>query len=257
MHIVLSPAKSLDFSTKTPVKDHTGIRFPKESSLLADILKKKSRDELQRLMNISQALARLNFDRYQNWHYPFSKEEGRQAIFAFKGEVYSGLDAYSLPAESVGFAQDHLFILSGLYGLLRPLDLILPYRLEMGTKLVNPRGTNLYRFWDDKITELINHDMEKSKSKVLVNLASNEYFKSINVRKLKARIVTPVFKDSKNGAYKVISIYAKKARGLITRYIIRNRITNPEELIGFNEEGYYFNSNLSSENMPVFTREYM
>ena len=256
MHIVISPAKTLDLKTETPVKDYSEIRFHKESSRLAGILKKKSREELEKLMNISTALGRLNFDRYQNWHYPYSADEGRQAIFAFKGEVYSGLDAYNLPAEAIDFAQDHLTILSGLYGSLRPLDLILPYRLEMGTKLNTPEGANLYKFWGDKITELLNRDMQKTNSSILVNLASNEYFKAINTKKLNAAIVTPVFKDSKNGEYKVISIYAKKARGLMTRYILQNRLTDPEELLGFSEEGYYYNSNLSSENEPVFTREY-
>ena len=256
MHIVISPAKTIDLKSKVPVDNYTNIRFPEESSELAEILKGKSREELKELMGISESLARLNYDRYRNWHYPYSPEEGRQAIFAFKGDVYAGLDAYNLSVDDINFAQEHLSILSGLYGLLRPLDLILPYRLEMGTKLKNPAGDNLYKYWSDKITDRLNEDLEKSGSDILVNLASNEYFKSINTKKLNARIITPVFKNSKNGEYKVISIYAKKARGLMTRYIIRNKITNPDELPGFNDDGYYFNSGLSSSNELVFTREY-
>jgi len=256
MHVIISPAKTIDLKSKVPTERHTDIRFPDESIELADILRNKTREELKELMGISESLAKLNFDRYRNWHYPYTADEGRQAIFAFKGDVYTGLDAYNLPDKALEFAQDHLCILSGLYGLLRPLDLLLPYRLEMGTKIQNPAGDNLYKFWDDKITEQLNADMQKSGSKVLINLASNEYFKSINTSKLKAKIITPVFKNSKNGEYKVISIYAKKARGLMTRYILKNRITDPEDLLAFNDDGYYFNSNLSSGNELVFTREY-
>ncbi len=256
MHIIISPAKTIDLKSKVPVEEHSGIRFSKESMDLVKILKRLSREELKDLMGISDSLAKLNFDRYRNWHYPYSMEEGRQAVFAFKGEVFAGLDAYSMANEDIGFAQYHLSILSGLYGLLRPLDLILPYRLEMGTKLRNARGETLYKFWGDKITEQLNEDMKANNSDLLINLASNEYFKSINTKKLNARIISPVFKNSKNGEYKVISIFAKKARGLMTRYIIQNRIENPEELPGFNEDGYYFNSALSSENELVFTREY-
>ncbi len=256
MHIIISPAKTIDLKSKVPTDKYSEIRFPAESTKLAGILKKKSREELKQLMGISDSLAKLNFDRYRNWHYPFTPDKGRQAIFAFKGDVYAGLDAYGLSREAIDFAQEHLSILSGLYGLLRPLDLILPYRLEMGTKRKYPAGENLYRFWGDKITEQLNKDMTRSGSKFLVNLASNEYFKSIDPKKVKAKIITPVFKNSKNGEYKVISIYAKKARGLMTRYILQNRIYDPEELLGFNEDGYYYNSNLSSENEFVFTREY-
>ncbi len=256
MHLIISPAKTIDLKSKIPVNKHTDIRFPDETYALSKILKKKSRKELEDIMNISSSLAKLNYDRYQNWHYPYSPDEARQAIYAFKGEVFTGLNAYNLSSDIINYAQKHLTILSGFYGLLRPLDLILPYRLEMGTKLHNSKGVNLYKFWGDKITQLLNQDMEENNSEILVNLASNEYFKSINTKKLKAKIVTPIFKNSKNGEYKVISIYAKKARGLMTRYILKNKITNPEELLGFNEEGYYYNSNLSTPDKPVFTREY-
>ena len=256
MHIVISPAKTIDMKSKVPVSTYSVFMFTDEAEELAGILKQKSREELKELMGISDSLAKLNYDRYRNWHFPFSDEEGRQALFAFKGDVYAGLDAYNLPGGSIRFAQEHLFILSGLYGLLRPLDMILPYRLEMGTKLKNPKGDNLYKYWGDKITDAINEEMEKNSSGILVNLASNEYFKSIGLKKLKAKVITPVFKNSKNGEYKVISIYAKRARGLMTRFILNNRITDPEELNGFNEEGYYYNPNLSSPDMPVFTREY-
>ncbi len=256
MHIIISPAKTIDLKTKVPTDKFSNIRFSNESIELVNILKNKSREELKKIMSISESLAKLNYDRYRNWHYPYSQEEGRQAIFAFKGDVYAGLDAYNLSDEALEFAQQYLSILSGLYGLLRPLDIILPYRLEMGTKLRNPRGETLYKFWGDKITEQLNNDMKASGSDILINLASNEYFKSINTGKLNARIITPVFKNSKNGEYKVISIYAKKARGLMTRYIIQNKITDPEELLGFNEDGYYFNSGLSSKDELVFTREY-
>ena len=256
MHIIISPAKTIDIKSKVTTDKYSEIRFPAESTELAGILKQRSREELKQLMDISDSLAKLNFDRYRNWHYPYTPDEGRQAIFAFKGDVYSGLDAYKLSQEAIDFAQQHLSILSGLYGLLRPLDLILPYRLEMGTKLKNPAGENLYKFWGDKITQQLNKDMTGNGSKHLVNLASNEYFKSIVPKRVKANIITPVFKNSKNGEYKVISIYAKKARGLMTRYILQNRISDPEELLGFNDDGYYFNSNLSSGNEFVFTREY-
>ena len=256
MHIIISPAKTIDIKSKVPVGRYTEIRFPKETNKLAKILKGKTRDDLKMLMGISDSLARLNYDRYRNWHYPYSPEEGRQALFAFKGDVYAGLDAYNLTEDAIDFAQGHLSILSGLYGLLRPLDLILPYRLEMGTKLENPAGNNLYKYWGDKITNLLNEDLKGNSSGILVNLASNEYFKSINKNKLNARIVTPIFKNSKNGEYKVISIYAKKARGLMTRYIIQNGITDPDDLLGFNEDGYYFNSTFSTDNELIFTREY-
>ncbi len=256
MNIIISPAKKIDSNIKTVISTFTNIRFPNETALLAKTLKSKSRKELEELMNISSSLAKLNYDRYQNWHYPYTKEEACRAIFAFKGDVYSTMNAESLTNKNIEFAQQHLSILSGLYGLLRPLDLILPYRLEMGTKLHNSKGDNLYRFWGDKITSLLNQDMTESKSKILINLASNEYFKSINTKKLEVRIVTPIFKNSKNGEYKIISIFAKKARGLMTRYIIKNEITNPEELLGFSDDDYYFNSNLSTADQPVFTREY-
>lgn len=256
MHIIISPAKKIDSKTKTAIGTFTNIRFSNETAFLAKSLKNRSRKELEELMNISPSLAKLNYDRYQNWHFPYTQEKACRTIFAFKGDVYSTMNAQSLTNKNIEFAQKHLSILSGLYGLLRPIDLILPYRLEMGTKLSNSKGDNLYRFWGDKITSLLNRDMAENNSEILINLASNEYFKSINRKKLEARVVTPIFKNSKNGEYKIISLFAKKARGLMTRYIIQNEITKPEELLGFSDDGYYFNSNLSTADQPVFTREY-
>lgn len=256
MHIVISPAKKIDTNTQAPIETYTDIRFADEAKTLAKVLKGKSRNELKKLMDISPALAKLNYERYQNWHTPYSKEEARQAIYAFKGDVFAAMNAFSMSEKKIDFAQKHLSILSGLYGLLRPLDLILPYRLEMGTKLKTSKGNNLYQFWGDNITERLSEYMTENNSKILVNLASNEYFKSINTKKLKARVVTPIFKNSKNGEYKTISIFAKKARGLMTRFIIENEIANPDDLLGFNDNGYYFNSNLSTPNQPVFTKEY-
>jgi cytoplasmic iron level regulating protein YaaA (DUF328/UPF0246 family) len=255
MHIILSPAKSMDFETPTPVKNQSSIHFGNESEALASILKTKSTQDLENLMGISPKLAKLNYERFQNWHLPFAKNEARQAIFAFKGDVYTGLDAYSLPESIIQEAQNKLFILSGLHGVLKPLDGILPYRLEMGSKLKNTKGEHLYHFWGDKITHYINQEMSLNRSNTLINLASNEYFKSINKKILKADIITPEFKDLKNGTYKVVSFFAKKARGLMTRFILEHKLSKPEELLAFNADGYYYNAALSQSNKPVFTRD--
>ncbi|PWD98115.1 peroxide stress protein YaaA [Marinilabilia rubra] len=254
MLAILSPAKKLDFKSDLPQKKNTQIRFPYEAAELVDKLRSYSPKQLMGLMSISQNLADLNAGRFHQWHWPYEEKEGRQAIFAFNGEAYNGLDAYSLNSKETDAAQQHLRILSGLYGLLRPLDLILPYRLEMGTKLENKKGKDLYKFWGDKITEQLNDDLNKGNHKALVNLASQEYFKSIASDKISKPIITPVFKENKNGRYKVISVYAKKARGMMVRFIVQNQLTDPEELKAFNIDGYHFNNDLSDGNEMVFTR---
>nr|WP_321408930.1 peroxide stress protein YaaA [uncultured Carboxylicivirga sp.] len=256
MIIIISPAKTLDFETKVPATLNTDIRFPKEATALVKQLKKLKPAALSELMSISSPLATLNHHRFQLWQHPFHEAETRAALFAFKGEVYTGIDAYSLNTNEVDYANSHLRILSGLYGLLRPLDNIMPYRLEMGTKLEISSKKNLYEFWGDKITKLLLKDMNESKEEVLINLASNEYFKSIDRKKLKKQIVTPVFKDQKNGEYKVISFFAKKARGLMTRFIIQNQIENPDDLRAFDVDGYYYHQDLSKPDMPTFVRDH-
>ena len=205
-------------------------------------------------MNISIKLAELNFERYTRWSLPLNEDNAKQAILAFNGHAYSGLKADNFNENDFDFAQKHLRILSGLYGILKPLDLILPYRLEMGTKLENPKGKNLYQFWDELITTELNKDILNSENNILINLASDEYYKAIKINKLNANVIKPVFKENKNGNYKVISVYAKKARGLMTRFIIKNKLTNPSDIKAFNTEGYSFNNNFSDKNTFVFTR---
>lgn len=200
-------------------------------------------------------IAQLNVARFRDWQPEFNFSNARQAIFAFKGDVYTGLDAYDLSAQDLEFAQTHLRMLSGLYGLLRPLDLMMPYRLEMGTKLANARGHNLYEFWGDQITQLVNADLAQANSELLVNLASDEYYKSVKESKVKAEIIKPVFLDQKNGKYKVISFYAKKARGLMARYIIQNQLNDAEDLKSFNTDGYYFDAASSMKGELVFKRD--
>ena len=250
MHILLSPAKTLNMDAIP--SDHKISEFPfgKEATLLIKDLKKLKSIEVQSLMNVSATIAELNTDRFNKWSLPFSLENAKPAIHAFKGDVYTGMDASSLTEDELNFAQESLSILSGLYGLLRPLDLMQAYRLEMGTKFATKRGKNLYEFWGDKITEEIN-TREKD---TLLNLASNEYFKAVNKKTLRANLITPVFKDEKNGVLKVISFFAKKARGMMARYIIQNHITNVEEIKNFNLGGYAFNQSLSTDKEWVFTR---
>lgn len=255
MIIVISPAKTLNFDTPAATKKFSQPAFLDDSSILIDQLKTLEPDQIGQLMSISSKLATLNSNRYYEWKRPFNLKNAKQAMYAFKGDVYTGLDAETLNSDDVDFAQDHLRILSGLYGVLRPLDLMQPYRLEMGTQLKNVRGNNLYEFWGDTIAEAINQDLQKQKSEVLINLASNEYFKSIRTDKLNARIITPVFKDQKNGVYKIISFYAKKARGLMSRYIIQNKLLTAEEIKKFDVAGYYFNESASGENEWVFLRD--
>ncbi|MCW8828693.1 MAG: peroxide stress protein YaaA, partial [Gammaproteobacteria bacterium] len=210
--------------------------------------------DIAELMAVSMKIAELNFERFEQWRTPFTPENAKQAALAFKGDVYTGLDAESFSAADFKFAQSHLRILSGLYGLLRPLDLMQPYRLEMGRKVDTGRGKNLYEFWGDKITEGLNRQMKNIKSPYLINLASSEYFKSVKPKRLDGEIITPEFKDWKNGQYKMMGVYAKKARGQLSRFVIQNRLTEPEAMKDFDVDGYVFNEELSSDSKWVFTR---
>jgi len=255
MLIVISPAKSLDFNTLPVTTNYTMPEMLEDSVKLAGRLNKMSPKQLSKLMGISIDLGELNFQRYQNWHLPFTPENAKQAALAFNGDVYQGLKAESLSEKLMELAQIRVRILSGLYGVLKPLDLIQPYRLEMGTRLKYYKSKDLYEFWNPAITKKIREALSESGSDVLVNLASKEYFKSIDTKKLKAEIVTPDFKDQKNGEYKMISFYAKKARGLMTRFVLENNIDNANDLQAFDYEGYHFNPRLSKPNNPVFTRE--
>ena len=252
MKIVISPAKSLDYETPIPTKQFTQGIFLEEAEKINTVLKKKSPKQLSELMSVSQNLGELNWRRNQEWELPFTLKNSRQAIFAFKGDVYIGLDAYSLPPDKLDQLQNKLRILSGQYGLLKPLDLMQPYRLEMGTKLKIDKKENLYQFWGDTITEKLN--MELAENELFVNLASQEYFKVVKPALLKVPIITPVFKDFKDGKLKIIAFFAKKARGLMVRFIINHQIETKEDLKNFNDEGYAFDANLSSENELVFTR---
>jgi cytoplasmic iron level regulating protein YaaA (DUF328/UPF0246 family) len=218
---------------------------------LVNILKGKTQDEISNLMSISDKLSKLNFDRFQTFATPFTLRNAKQALLAFKGDVYNGIDAPSLSQEDLEFAQDSVRMLSGLYGVIRPLDLIAPYRLEMGTRLVNSKGKNLYEFWGDQISNVLNDD----ESEVIINLASNEYFKGIDKKALNAKIINIAFKELKNDKYKIIGIYAKRARGLMVNYIIKNRLIKPESLKAFDVEGYQFREELSDTLTWVFTRD--
>ncbi|WP_020208507.1 peroxide stress protein YaaA [Gilvimarinus chinensis] len=255
MLILISPAKTLDFETPAVTDTFTQPDFLKDSRALIKELRELSPADISGLMKISDKLGVLNFDRYHAFKTPFTQANAKQAALAFQGDVYTGLAAETFKARDFDFAQKHLRILSGLYGLLRPLDLIQPYRLEMGTKFNNQRGDNLYQFWGDIITNAVNEQLAAVKSKTLVNLASNEYFKAVKPKRLNAEIITPVFKDWKNGQYKIISFYAKKARGLMSAYIIKNRLKAAEDLKGFDVDGYGFAPELSKEREWVFTRK--
>ena len=254
MLALISPAKTLDYESTLPTDSHTLPRFLDQSQQVIDVSRKLSATEIAKLMTVSEKIATLNVARFNDWNQDFNFANARQAIFAFKGDVYTGLDAYALADQEIAYAQQHLRMLSGLYGLLRPLDLMMPYRLEMGTKLANPRGHNLYEFWGNIITDLINEDLAEVKSELLVNIASDEYYKSVKESKIKADIIKPVFLDQKNGKYKVISFYAKKARGLMARYIIDNKIERAEDLKSFNTDGYYFDAESSLKGELVFKR---
>ena len=255
MLIVISPAKTLDYDTPPKTKVFTTPDYLGQSQQLINRLRNFSSLDISDLMKVSAKIADLNFDRYESWKKPFTEKNAKQSILAFKGDVYTGLDAETFKADDFKFAQNHLRVLSGLYGLLRPLDLMQPYRLEMGTKLKTDKGNNLYEFWGSDITEGLNKQLKKIKSDTLINLASNEYFKSVKPKELNAEIITPAFKEFKNGEYKMIGIYAKKARGLLSRYIIQNKLNDPEDIKAFSEEGYRFNKSLSKGNNWVFTRK--
>ncbi len=252
MLIILSPSKTLDFDKPT-TGDFTTPDFLDDSQKLISSLRKLSHEEISSLMELSHKLTELNFGRYRNFSTPFTKDNARQAIFAFKGDVYEGLDIDKFSAADVQYADKHLRILSGLYGFLRPLDLIQPYRLEMSIKLKNPKGKNLYEFWDNKITDKLNDALAAS-GKILVNLASNEYYKAVKPKLIKGEIITPEFKEYKNGTYKMVALFAKRARGLMAAYIIKNRVEDIAGLNGFNLDGYKYNPKLSTAAKPVFTR---
>ena len=252
MKIIISPAKSLDFETKATTEDYSTPRFLDQSEKLNKKLKTLSRKKLSELMKISDDLSALNYDRNQSWNMPFDLNNAKQAVFSFTGEVYRGIDVMTLEEDKIPALQDKLRILSGLYGLLKPLDLIQPYRLEMGTKLKVGRTENLYKFWDTTLADSLNDELEDGE--LLVNLASTEYFKALPKKVLKVPMITPVFKDFKNGQYKTIMTFAKKARGLMVRYIIDNDVETVDQLKAFDVEGYGFSEELSKENELVFTR---
>lgn len=254
MLIVISPAKKLDYDTPARTKTATRPDYMEQTMVLIKRLREFSSLDIAEMMHLSMNLAELNYDRYKAFAPVCTQDNAKQALLAFKGDVYQGMDAESFSAADFKFAQQHLRVLSGLYGLLRPLDLMQPYRLEMGTRLTTARGKNLYEFWGDIITDGLNAQLSKIKSGTLVNLASNEYFKSVKPKNIAAEIITPQFKEYKDGDYKMIGIYAKRARGLMARYIIRNQLSKPGALKDFAEEGYSFNTKLSAGTSLVFTR---
>ena len=252
MKLVVSPAKSLDFIRSLPTESNSKACFLKEAESLNNILREKSPQDLSELMSISPSLAELNYQRNNSWQLPFNSSNSRQAIYAFNGDVYKGIDAYSIKEEKVDLLQDTVRIISGLYGLLKPLDLIQPYRLEMGTKMPVGASKNLYEFWRRKLTESISKELKDGE--IFLNLASNEYIKAIDTKVLKTPMITANFKQLKDGNYKTIAIFSKRARGLMTRYIIDNNIDSIEGIKGFNSDGYLFTESLSSFSELIFTR---
>jgi len=255
MILVVSPAKTLDYESPFAEVEPTQPQFVDRAQTLIKKLRPMSAKALSALMGVSPALATLNRDRYRAWSPEFTEANSRPAIHAFKGDVYVGLDAATLSAEDLDYAQRHLRMLSGLYGVLRPLDRMQPYRLEMGTRLAVRKSKNLYQFWDTTITEALNADLEATKSEALVNLASNEYFKAVKPKLLSRRVITPVFKDWKTDRYKVISFFAKKARGAMARFLIQNRVRDLDGLLAFDRDGYALDAELSTRDEPVFTRK--
>ncbi|HIF9446171.1 TPA: peroxide stress protein YaaA [Photobacterium damselae] len=255
MLIVVSPAKTLDYDSPLVTEQYTLPELTEHSQQLIEVCRELTPMDIARLMKVSDKIAGLNAARFAEWVPTFTPENARPAMFAFKGDVYTGLAAETMTDEQIAYAQQHFRMLSGLYGLLRPLDLMQPYRLEMGTKLENPRGANLYQFWGNIITDKVNLALAEQGDDILVNLASNEYFKSVKPKQVKGTIITPVFKDAKKGQYKVISFYAKKARGLMARYIIDNQIDSIEKLKEFDAVGYYFVAAESTATELVFKRE--
>ncbi len=254
MITILSPSKSQDFSDNLSTDTYTAPVFLKDSEVLIGALKKKSKNDIKALMEVSDNIAELNVERYKSFKTPFTINNSRQALLAFRGDVYTDIAVDQYGKNAINFAQNHLRIISGLYGLLKPMDLIQPYRLEMKIKLENKRGKNLYQFWGDKLTKLLNDDFDNHKEQVLVNLASQEYFKAIDQDLLKARVITPVFKEYKNGEYKVIAIYAKRARGKMANFIITEGIDEAEQLKTFAEDGYEFSEKHSAEDTWTFIR---
>lgn len=255
MLFLLSPAKSLDYDTPAPGVAHTQPQFVPQAQALIDILREHSPQEIAELMDLSDALSGLNVARYQAWSPKFTAKNAKQAVLAFNGDVYEGLDAKSLKADDLAWAQEHVAILSGLYGVLRPLDYMQPYRLEMGTKLANPQGKDLYKFWGSQIADYLNKQLSKQEQAVIVNLASQEYFKSVDRMALQARVVECVFEDHKGGKYKIISFLAKRARGLMARYAVLKRVKTVEQLKKFNLEGYAFEAAASEPDRLVFRRK--
>ncbi len=255
MLTVISPAKKLDYESDNTFMPYTQPLHLEDSQCLMDELRHLSADDLSQLMHISKDLGILNHERNQNWSLPFDLDNAKQAILAFKGDVYEGMQASSFTDKEMDWAQSRLRILSGLYGTLRPLDLMQPYRLEMGTRFKNQRGANLYSFWGDEITTTLNKQLESIDSEILVNLASTEYFKSVKIKKLNAQVITPIFKDQKGDIYKIISFYAKKARGSMAAWLIKNEITDVSDITGFNVNGYYYSADDSTDNEIVFLRE--
>ena len=254
MLTIISPAKKLDYSQPSKAQAYTQPLLLEHSEQLLNELRLLSPKDICSLMGLSDKLGALNYERFQEWQTPFSTDNAKQAILAFKGDVYQGLDAENMSSEELNWAQDNLRILSGLYGLLRPLDLMQPYRLEMGTKFANNRGANLYQFWGDIITKQLNKLLSASPKSVLINLASNEYFKSVQSKNLDAEIITPVFMDQKGDKYKIISFFAKRARGLMSAFIIKNKISDPQQLKTFDIDGYKYNAAMSEGNKWVFCR---
>ncbi|MFJ3148683.1 peroxide stress protein YaaA [Pseudomonas hunanensis] len=256
MLTVISPAKTLDYDTPPVTERFTLPQYLDESQALIQQLRELSPAQISELMHLSDKLAGLNAARFGSWTPDFTPANAKQALLAFKGDVYTGLDAESLSDDDFSYAQDHLRMLSGLYGLLRPLDLMQPYRLEMGTKLANARGKDLYAFWGTRISEWLNQALADQGDDVLLNLASNEYFSAVNRSALKARVINVDFKDQKNGQYKIISFYAKKARGMMSRFVIQQRISNPEQLKQFDAQGYYYSAEQSRPDHLVFLRDH-
>lgn len=254
MLAVVSPAKKMDFDAADPALPASRPDFPEDTDILAETARGLSRSELQQLMKLSDKLAELNHQRFKAFSSTPGEDETKQAVLAFSGDTYTGLDAGTLDADDLAWAQDHLRILSGLYGVLKPLDRIQPYRLEMGRKLTNPRGGDLYAFWGTKLANALDAALESHQAPVVVNLASNEYFKAANAKAMKARVITPVFKEEQDGVLKMIGLFAKRARGMMARYIIVNRLEDPEGLKDFTEGGYKFQPGLSSDDEWVFVR---
>ncbi|GAA0418451.1 peroxide stress protein YaaA [Cocleimonas flava] len=254
MIITLSPSKGQDFETPTPSDIHTLPDQLADSQLLINEAKKLSSEDVSELMDVSENISNLNVQRFQDWNRDFNTQNAKAALFAFKGDVYSGIQKESYNDDDLAYAQNHLRILSGLYGALRPMDLIQPYRLEMKTRLKNPRGDNLYQFWGDKITQQLNESLEGQTEKVLINLASNEYFKSVKPKILDGKILSVNFKETKDGKTRVIAIFAKKARGMMADFILRNRIEHPEDIKDFGSDGYKFDAKESTDNNWVFSR---